>query len=146
MHNLSIQLKSIVDSSRKAFVLFSDEYASRRPSPDKWTKKEIMGHLIDSASNNHQRFVRSQLTPELRFPEYEQNTWVDIQHYRSASWETLIQLWTYFNTHLVHVITLIPVASYDNRIIVGDNEPVTLEWLVTDYIRHTLHHVAQLLR
>ncbi len=146
MHDLANQLQSIVNSTRKVFVLFSDEYASRRPSPEKWTKKEILGHLIDSASNNHQRFVRGQLTPELRFPEYEQDTWVDLQQYRFASWETLVQLWTYFNTHLVHVITLIPVSSYDNRIIIGDNEPVTLEFIVSDYVRHTLQHVAQLLR
>src|SRR3954453_13933287 len=77
-------------------------------SPDDWSAKETIGHLIDSAANNHERFVRAQFTDDLVFPGYVQDQWVSSQNYRDESWSELIQLWSSYNLHLVHVAASIP--------------------------------------
>jgi DinB family protein len=77
---------------------------SYRPAPDRWTIKEVIGHLIDSCANNHQRFIRAQFTDELVFPKYEQNQWVSAQHYDGADWLDLLDLWRQYNLHLARVI------------------------------------------
>src|SRR3954465_12568178 len=82
---------------------FSEAESEQRPSPERWTKKEVLGHLIDSASNNHQRFVRGQVASGQDFPGYEQEQWVRIQNYQAAGWNDLIDLWRAYNTHLLHV-------------------------------------------
>src|SRR6476660_9710877 len=82
---------------------FSEAESERRPAPERWSKKEVVGHLIDSASNNHQRFVRGQLAGGQDFPRYEQEGWVRVQGYQSARWADLIDLWRAYNTHLLHV-------------------------------------------
>ena len=80
----------------------------QRSSADDWAPIEVLGHLIDSAANNHQRFVRAQFTDDLVFPGYEQDQWVSSQKYRDESWPDLIQLWSSYNLHLVHVVSVIP--------------------------------------
>ena len=82
---------------------FSEAESDQRPSPERWTRKEVVGHLIDSASNNHQRFVRGQLAAGQDFRRYEQEEWARIQGYQSARWPDLIDLWRAYNTHLLHV-------------------------------------------
>src|SRR5215468_10949110 len=82
---------------------FSEAESEQRPAPERWTRKEVLGHLIDSASNNHQRLVRGQLTSGQDFPGYEQEPWVRIQGYQAARWNDLIALWREYNTHLLHV-------------------------------------------
>lgn len=114
--------------------------------PHRWSKKELLGHLIDSAANNHQRFVRAQATPRLELPGYEQEFWVATQSYATESWPDLVNLWLLFNRHLLHVIKAMPPAVLANEIVIGGNPPVTLEFVVTDYLRHLNHHLSQLLQ
>lgn len=121
------------------------EDAEAKPAPDKWSKKEILGHLIDSAANNHQRFVRAQLSAELKLPGYNQVVWVKTQRYDNESWEDLVQLWKSYNLHLLHIASGIPDTSLKNYCFIGDNEPVTLGFLVQDYVRHLKHHLGQIL-
>jgi hypothetical protein len=71
----------------------------------KWSPKEIIGHLIDSASNNHQRFVRAQFTDDLVFAGYEQEGWVRVQNYQGEQWADLVQLWKLYNQHMLHLIS-----------------------------------------
>ncbi|MDE3059166.1 MAG: DinB family protein, partial [Bacteroidota bacterium] len=119
--------------------------SSVKPAPDKWSKKEILGHLIDSASNNHQRFVRAQLSAEITLPAYEQDAWVKTQAYCNESWESLVQLWKSYNRHLLHVIVSIPENMLENYCFIGDSEPVTLKSLIEDYVRHVKHHLEQIM-
>jgi hypothetical protein len=86
----------------------STEQSRSGSSADGWAPIETLGHLIDSAANNHQRFVRAQFTDDLLFPGYEQDQWVSGQKYRDASWSDLIQLWSSYNLHLVHVASVVP--------------------------------------
>ncbi len=120
--------------------------AAHKPSADRWSKKEVLGHLIDSASNNHQRFVRAQLEGGLSFPGYEQEKWARCQAYASADWGLLVDLWAAYNRHLAEVIARLPPAALSVECRIGGGEPVTLAWLAEDYVRHLDHHLAQLVR
>jgi hypothetical protein len=145
MQNALKELESLLAMAMPRLLAMSDTECSFRPAPDKWSKKEILGHLIDSASNNHQRFVRAQLSSEIRLPEYEQEGWVRTQSYQTESWETLVQLWKSFNLHLLHLGAEIPGDRLGSVCFIGTNEPVTLQFLFVDYVRHVKHHLQQIL-
>ena len=101
---------SVEDAATRMLAISEEE--SRVPrAEDKWSPKEIVGHLIDSASNNHQRFVRAQFTDHLVFPGYEQESWVRAQGYRDEPWPLLVELWRSFNLHLAHVMERSPEAA-----------------------------------
>src|SRR2546427_2029201 len=97
--------RQTIESATECLLRFDEAESSRPQAEGKWSAKEVMGHLIDSAANNHARFVLAQLRDDLVFPGYEQNRWVDIQNYREASWPQLVDLWTAYNRHLVHVMS-----------------------------------------
>ena len=129
--------------------------SGQKNSPGDWSAKETIGHLIDSAANNHQRFVRAQFTDDLVFPGYVQDQWVSSQNYRDESWSELIQLWSSYNLHLVHVASAIPedvLTKPRSRHtldqiafnLVDKNDPATLEYLIRDYLDHLRHHLNQI--
>src|SRR4029077_3315712 len=89
-------------------LAIDDEASGRRPAPGKWSPREIVGHLIDSASNNHQRFVRAQFQNHLTFAGYDQDAWVARQCYQHAPWHELVALWAGFNRHLARVMASVP--------------------------------------
>jgi DinB superfamily len=121
-----------------------DDVAAHKPAPNRWSKKEILGHLIDSAANNHQRFVRAQSAPRLEFPGYEQEFWVATQAYAGAPWPDLVNLWLLLNRHLVRVLKAMPAAVLSHECIIGGRPAVTLEALAVDYLRHLNQHLTQL--
>lgn len=122
----------------------TDEETSQHLSEGKWSKKEILGHLIDSASNNHQRFVRAQLVDEFEFPGYDQPNWVLLQHYNEVPWENLVELWYRYNRHLAHIIRFIPENQLSVSCKIGAKPPVTLRSIVEDYPVHMRHHIDQI--
>jgi DinB family protein len=124
---------------------FSEAESEERPSSERWTKKEVLGHLIDSASNNHQRFVRGQIASGQDFPRYEQEQWVRIQDYQSARWADLIDLWRAYNAHLLHVAGRMSEAGQAATCRVGGGKEVTLAWLFVDYVDHLEHHSRKML-
>ena len=117
-----------------------------RVSEDAWSIKEIIGHLIDSASNNHQRFVRLQLTENLAFPDYGQDNihWVRIQDYQDRSWSELLDLWRLFNIQLAHIIRSVDSSCLSHVWQVDPKTSVTLFDLMTDYFRHLEDHLNQI--
>lgn len=123
----------------------SDAEASAPQGPGRWAKKEVVGHLIDSASNNHQRFVRGQLQPGQTFPRYEQDGWVRVQQYRAAPWAELIELWRAYNSHLARVGEAMSADARAATCRVGDGDDVTLAALFVDYVDHLEHHLRQML-
>ena len=112
---------------------------------ESWSHKQLLGHLIDSAANNHQRFVRAAIADGVQFPAYEQEAWVRTQAYDAEEWEQLISLWTTYNRHLLHVVDHLPEEAYQHRCQVGSDAPVTLDFLIRDYLRHIQHHLVDLL-
>jgi hypothetical protein len=138
-----------------ALRAFTPEHAARELRPGKWSPVEIIGHLVDSASNNHQRFVRARFRTDLRFEGYDQDAWVSAQAYRGASWPRLLDLWESFNLHLAHVMETTPddvlqVRRSDHNLhqlaweVVPEGEPVTLEYFMRDYVGHLKHHLRQI--
>ena len=140
----STALRHIADSFSEELLAADSRAAARRPDSKSWSPKEVLGHLIDSAANNHQRFVRAQQTDVLTLPGYEQNHWVSSQGYQDADWPHLVALWTHLNLHLADVIARIPPGRYSVPCVIGDSEPVTLEFVIVDYLRHLEHHMAQI--
>lgn len=124
---------------------FSDEQAAGRPGRDRWTKKQVIGHLIDSASNNHQRFVRAALAGSVEFPGYEQNEWVNLQQYQQVSWEQLITLWSALNQHLLHIFRQLTPQQWQARCTGGDRGDCTLHELLDRYLAHLHQHLVKML-
>lgn len=120
-----------------------DEEFSFKPRPEKWSKSQILGHLIDSAANNHQRFIRVQYE-EMPTLVYDQNKWNALSHYDKKSSAELIAFWTLYNKHLGLIVQHIPEEHLERRCYSGEREPVTLRWLIDDYVRHLEHHLHQL--
>ena len=104
------RLRELVERAAPALLRLDDDDVTQRPSPERWSPKEILGHLVDSAANNHQRFVRAQEQDDLVFPGYEQDAWVRAQRYIEAEWPSLVTLWWMYNTHLVRVMDAVPDA------------------------------------
>ena len=125
----------------------SDAEASQPCAPGHWSKKEILGHLIDSAANNHQRFVRAALDGSYRGPGYAQNDWVRIHGYRQMPWKNLLSTWYSCNSLLARLIANIPENKLDADCFIGSAElPDTLEFVIGDYVLHMQHHIDHLLQ
>ena len=144
MQNLVRELKQTVESTEQQLVQISEAQSEARPAPGQWSAKEILGHLIDSATNNHRRFVEAQLKDDLIFPGYEQENWVAIQKYQQASWAGLIALWKAYNMHLAHVASSIPEDVLKRSLRISKGDPVSLDYLIRDYYRHLQEHLGQL--
>ena len=110
-----------------------------RLSPERWTLREMIGHLVDSASNNHQRFIRLQAEKTLHFPAYEAQTWVDASAADSFDCAALRALWKGYNLYLLHIIEHAAPASLEH-IWEIDGKSITLKGLIEDYFRHILIH------
>jgi len=147
--------KETIGSASDRLKNISEAESAKPRAEDHWSSKQIIGHLIDSAANNHARFVVGQLKNDLVFPGYDQNGWVTTNHYQQRPWSELIELWRAYNLHLHHVISnadeaklTTPRTLHNLQEIafksVPQPEPVTLEYLMKDYVDHLKHHLAQL--
>ena len=138
------------------YLLEISEQQSQVSAEDKWSSKQIIGHLIDSAANNHLRFVKAQFTDDLMFPGYEGDDWVRVQRYNREPWKQLVQLWRHYNLHLLHLMAQAPEQTRtklrSNHNLdqiafepVATTESVTLEYFMRDYVAHLKHHLRQIL-
>lgn len=110
------------------------------------TIKQILGHLIDSASNNHQRIIRLQYNSNLIFPDYRQdnNLWIAFQDYQHADWNNLIQLWKYYNLHMIQVIRSVDQTSLTNYWTDFEGTKVTLKEMIEGYLWHIDLHFSEI--
>jgi DinB superfamily len=109
-----------------------------------WTRKQIVGHLLDSAANNRQRFVRATINGQYSGPDYEQDAWVAAHGYSGESWEILLRWWQAEHEILAALVDRIPEERLEASCVVGGDAPVTLRFLIEDYVHHQQHHFKQL--
>jgi hypothetical protein len=148
--------KRTIETTSPQLLKLTEADAEKPRAEEHWSSKQILGHLIDSAANNHARFVLGQLKDDLLFPGYDQDGWVKTNHYQEAAWAQLVDLWRSYNLHLVHLMahadkekmntpcTLHTLPEIAFRT-VPQSEPVTLEYLMQDYVVHLKHHLNQIL-
>jgi len=144
MTKLSQDLLRAVESAEPRLRALSESDSAVPTLPSGWSRKEVIGHLIDSASNNHQRFVRAATQPTLEFPGYDQEVNIRVQAVKQADWLLLVTLWAAYNRYLAHVIAHLPPEKLETQCRIGDGEAVTLRYLATDYLQHLLHHLRQI--
>ena len=144
MIELSHKLLAVVDAAEPRLRTVSEAESLVSALPGGWSRKQLMGHLIDSASNNHQRFVRAMLADTLEFPRYEQDGNIRVQAVQEADWLLLVSLWASYNRFLAHVIARIPADKLETVCRIGPYEPVTLRYLAEDYLTHLKHHLGQI--
>ena len=143
---LASDIENAVDEACNQFRSLPEETIEVRSNPGDWSVKEIVGHLVDSASNNHQRFVRLQVADGLVFPDYSQDNdaWVLIQRYQETPWDDLLALCRYFNFHLARVIRSVNERCIDHIWVVDEDTSITLGELMIDYLRHLKDHLKQI--
>jgi hypothetical protein len=148
-------LRETVERTAAELLEVGADAAAARPAPGRWSPKEIVGHLIDSAAVNHQRFVRAHGQDDLVFACYEQEAWVAAQRYQEAPWPDLVVLWREYNRHVARVMDAVPAELRRRehrrhnlheiawRVVPAD-EPATLDYLMADYVGHLHHHLRQI--
>ncbi len=144
-----------LDAASKRLFSLNEAESRLAKSPGKWSAIQIIGHLIDSAANNHQRFVRAQFTEDLTFPGYDQEEWVRVQRYDTANWTEMVHLWYAYNRHIIHTVRQIPESVLLQKRsrhnlheiawkTVPENEPATLDYFIRDYVGHLKNHLEQI--
>lgn len=151
-NELAARLRNLIAAELPALHSLTEEQALRKPAgPTAWSPKQELGHLIDSAANNHLRFVRAAIAPEtngtpLHFDSYAQDAWVYIHAYQDTPFSATIAFWSQYNTFIAALIERIPPASLAVNCIVGLSAEATLGFLIDDYIVHMQHHLDHLLQ
>jgi hypothetical protein len=146
MINTANELQSIVTAFVPRLLSISQPDFMTRPSPGKWSKLEVLGHLIDSSQTNIRRFITGQYEstpPRLR---YDQEFWVSINDYQNMKKEDVVYLWKLMNERICAVCRNTPADQYNKFSDTGATEPnlKTIEWLAADYVKHLKHHLNQI--
>ena len=123
---------------------FPPEQAASRPRPGAWSKKEELGHLVDSAINNYARIIRVQREDAPALPGYQQDVWVELQGYEDRDWQELITLWSALSRHMLAAARRIPSAALARTCTVEGSQPLTLEFVIEDYVDHMVHHLQHI--
>lgn len=115
-----------------------------KPDSSNWSAKEELGHLLDSAVNNHQRIVRTQLEENPSMPSYDGERWVELHHYQQRDWNRLVQLWRFLNEQLLASAEAASPSAWTRTCTIGDSGPLTLQFVLDDYLEHMMHHLRHI--
>jgi hypothetical protein len=144
MKDLSDKLLAVIDAAEPKLREISQPESEKPVLSGGWSRKQLIGHLIDSASNNHQRFVRASQQASLEFPGYDQEGNTRVQAPQEADWLLLVSLWAAYNRYLAHIIARLPASKLETSCRIGSGQPVTLRFIATDYLTHLVHHLSQI--
>ncbi len=144
MQSLAGQLQNIISDYYPQLKKISEEGYAHKPAPNKWSKKEILGHLADSAQNNIRRFIVAQYE-EQPFIVYNQDQWVAISNYQHYKTSDLIELWALLNKHICIILSNTSDASAQKTCATNNMQLHSIQWLAVDYIKHLRHHLHQVL-
>jgi hypothetical protein len=140
------RLKNQLQRFPSKFLALEESEVSVKPFPNKWSKKEILGHLIDSATNNHHRFIRAINDPIItKITPYDQEMWVKENNYQSIPSKEILEFWITYNKHLLKFFINLPPAKFNHLCDINKPDLVTLVWLINDYVDHLEHHIDQIL-
>jgi aryl carrier-like protein len=138
------KLKEVLAKAPALLSAMPPEEAGRPPAPGKWSRKQELGHLIDSACNNHQRIVLAQLEEEPSLADYDGDRWVALHNYQQMEWQQIVECWRAMNEQLVRAASAISPQAANRKLTVGKGKPITLDFLVNDYLNHLLHHLRHI--
>lgn len=152
---LGFDADRIAEVSEDLFEL-QESFVAKARKEGAWSRKQILGHLIDSASVNHQRFVEAQVSGSIMFEGYAHREWVELQGYQDQDWEELVTLWSALNMHICAVVERIPAdvleKLHDEHRFgemafrpVPKDQPSTLGYIIEDYFAHLRYHLDQIL-
>ena len=144
MKILSEKLLSVIETAEPKLRAVGASESANPLLSGGWSRKQVIAHLIDSASNNHQRFVRAVQQESLDFPGYDQDGNMRVQVPQEADWPLLVSLWAAYNRYLAHVIAHLPASKLETPCRIGSDKPVTLDFLAKDYLTHLVHHLGQI--
>ena len=143
IHQTLNRWRYLLENIPQLLSSIKEEEFSMKINATKWSKREILGHLIDSASNNHQRFIRVQYE-HIPTITYDQNKWNELSYYQDLSKGHLISLWAIYNRHLYEIVNRIPEEHLLKESNVGKDKNVTLQYIIDDYVVHLEHHLKQI--
>jgi len=135
------ELRALINEVPPRLSQLSSSQVERKLSTAKWSPKEELGHLLDSAANNHQRIVRAQLEDKPRMPGYDGDAWVELHQYQRRNWQEMIELWRALNQQLLTAAEAAPDDAWSRTCTIADSQPLTLKFVFEDYIAHMLHHL-----
>ena len=136
-----VRLRELIQVVPGRLEHISRDAVEAKATPSAWSPKEELGHLLDSAANNHQRIVWAQLDDTPALPGYEQNRWILVNAYQSRDWRELIEIWRALNRQLLAAAEAAPESAWSRTLTVAGSEPVTLEFVFDDYVAHMMHHL-----
>jgi hypothetical protein len=153
--NTDYNLKEITLAAFEELILATDQQVSMRESTDHWSAKEILGHLIDTATNHHGRFLQAQLQNDMIFADYDAKAWVELQEYQMQNWQDLLITWRQLNMQIAYLLYITEEDArnkeYDNHNLhqvafnaIPEDEPATLAYLMEDYVLRIRHHLGQI--
>ncbi len=143
MRSLTV-LQELIDRLPARLQVLPSDKVERKPSPDAWSPKEELGHLLDSAANNHQRIVRAQLEDKPAMPGYDGDAWVVLHRYQSRDWRSLIELWAALNRQLLAAAEAAPDSAWLRTCTIAESAPLTLRFVFDDYLDHMLQHLRHM--
>src|SRR5271169_6215638 len=137
-------LQELIDRLPARLQALPSGKVEHKPAPEKWSAKEELGHLLDSAANNHQRIVRTQLEEHLAMPGYDGDAWVALHQYQRRDWPSLIERWAALNRQLLAAAEAVPDSAWSRTLTIADSEHLTLQFVFDDYIHHMLQHLRHM--
>ena len=138
-----ILLKALLEEVPPRLEKIPSGEAQKR-GPSQWSPKEELGHLLDSAANNHQRIVRAQIEDKPAMPGYDGQRWVALHAYQQRDWRELIGLWQALNQQLLAAAKAVPESAWSRTCTVADSEPLSLKFVFEDYLEHMMHHLQHI--
>jgi hypothetical protein len=137
-------LRALIDHVPARLEQLPADKVENKPAPAKWSPKEELGHLLDSAANNHQRIVRTPLEDRPALPGYDGDRWVELHAYQERDWRELIELWRALNLQLLAAAQAVPRSAWQRTCSIAGSAPLTLQFVFDDYLRHMLHHLQHI--
>ena len=135
---------AVIETATQRLATITATEATRRPEPKAWSKKEELGHLVDSAINNYARLIRTQHQDHPALPGYAQDIWVERGGYQERDWRELISLWSVVNQHMLQAAKRVPAAALSRECTIGDGPVITLGFVIEDYVDHMVHHLEHI--